>query len=109
MRLAEYLKNEKEIVLTWIHPLHPKGKRLVRDQIISSPSWIRDDCMCAPSHQQPYHGNKSRKPGGHSGDQVESVLRIKELKQLLSISFRVDTSSSRDRMMRRNAESRALK
>jgi hypothetical protein len=34
------------VVLTRVHPLHAKGKGLVSDQIVTSPSGVCDDGVC---------------------------------------------------------------
>lgn len=37
---------KKNRILTRIHPLHSIRKGIVRNEVITSPSWIRDDSMC---------------------------------------------------------------
>lgn len=39
-------KTRESQLLTRIHPLHPVRKGIVRDQVVSPPSWIRDDRVC---------------------------------------------------------------
>lgn len=33
------------MLLTWIHPLHAVGKRLVGDEVVAAPSWVYYDAM----------------------------------------------------------------
>jgi len=47
-----------------IHPLHAKGKCVVRDQIISSPSRVRENSV-GIHHGQTHRGDKGEAPRKH--------------------------------------------
>ena len=44
--------SKRKSILTRIHPLHPIGKCVIRNQIVSSPSRICENSVCIHHHRE---------------------------------------------------------